>query len=172
MKSAFGWRLVLTTGLVALGGCQLFEKKPVEEPVVQAPPEPEPAPMFPESAVPAPEPQPQQPQSMTITTGQSASPQPGMQAQPPTPAPRAPVRPVDTTATAGTNREDWRPMPKENYGQPKAQRTYVVRQGDTLQKISQKFYGTTKKWRSLASANRGTVKDPDKIVVGTKLVIP
>lgn len=176
MRALFGWRLVLTAGLVALCGCQLFEKKSNDEAVVQAPPEPEPEPvhMFPESAVPAPEPQPPRTSStMTITTGNSASPAPTAYTPPPAPEPRVPARPVDSSvATTTTDRGNWQPAPKENYGKPKAERTYVVRQGDTLQKISRKYYGTTRKWRSIAQANRSTVKDPDKIIVGTKLVIP
>lgn len=63
--------------------------------------------------------------------------------------------------------------PKEKYAPAKAgSRTYVVRKGDTLQEISKKFYGTTKSWRKIADANKSKVKDPNKLQIGTKLVIP
>ena len=49
----------------------------------------------------------------------------------------------------------------------------MVRKGDTLQKISEKFYGTTKKWRRIHQANQKTLtKGPDFLQVGMKLVIP
>lgn len=51
-------------------------------------------------------------------------------------------------------------------------KTYVVKKGDTLQKISSEVYGTTKKWKKIFDANKDTLKDPDKIKVGQKLVIP
>jgi nucleoid-associated protein YgaU len=51
-------------------------------------------------------------------------------------------------------------------------RTYKVAKGDTLQKISRKFYGTTKKWPLLYKANRDKLKTPDKVYPGQILVIP
>ena len=51
-------------------------------------------------------------------------------------------------------------------------RYYTVRKGDTLQEISMKFYGTTKNWRRIYNANKGTVKDPNKLTEGMKINIP
>lgn len=51
-------------------------------------------------------------------------------------------------------------------------RVYVVEKGDTLQKISKKMYGTTKKWNRIYDANKGILKSPDMIKVGQELVIP
>lgn len=51
-------------------------------------------------------------------------------------------------------------------------KTYTVQRGDTLQKISQKFYGTSKSWMKIYEANRGKIKKPDVIVVGTVIKIP
>jgi len=45
-------------------------------------------------------------------------------------------------------------------------RTYAVRKGDTLQKISRKFYGTTKKWPLLYKTNRDKLKSADKLHPG------
>ncbi len=49
---------------------------------------------------------------------------------------------------------------------------YTVARGDTLQKISQKFYGTSKKWKKIYNANKDTLKAPDKIFPGKILNIP
>jgi len=49
---------------------------------------------------------------------------------------------------------------------------YVVQKGDTLQKISEKLYGTTRKWQSLYNANKHMLKSPDRIRSGQKLLIP
>jgi nucleoid-associated protein YgaU len=43
---------------------------------------------------------------------------------------------------------------------------YTVQSGDTLQKISQKLYGTTKKWHKLYLLNKDIMKSPDKIHPG------
>jgi nucleoid-associated protein YgaU len=50
--------------------------------------------------------------------------------------------------------------------------TYKVKTGDTLQKISAKFYGTTKRWTLIYKANRDKIKSPDKVFPGQVLVIP
>jgi nucleoid-associated protein YgaU len=49
---------------------------------------------------------------------------------------------------------------------------YTVQKGDTLQKISQKFYGTTKKWPKIFDANSEALKGPNKIYPGQVLNIP
>lgn len=49
---------------------------------------------------------------------------------------------------------------------------YKVEKNDTLQKISQKFYGTTRKWPKIYEANKDTLKAPDKVYPGQILNIP
>lgn len=49
---------------------------------------------------------------------------------------------------------------------------YVVQKNDTLQKISHKFYGTTRKWNFLYKANKDVLKSPDKLHPGVELLIP
>jgi len=49
---------------------------------------------------------------------------------------------------------------------------YTVGKNDTLQKISQKFYGTTKKWHKIYKANQDALKAPDKIYPGQVINIP
>jgi nucleoid-associated protein YgaU len=49
---------------------------------------------------------------------------------------------------------------------------YTVQKGDTLQKISKKFYGTTKKWTKIYEANKDIIKGPNKIYPGQAINIP
>ena len=50
--------------------------------------------------------------------------------------------------------------------------TYEIKSGDTLSKISKQFYGSANEYMRIFYANRDQLKDPDKIQVGQKLVIP
>ena len=50
--------------------------------------------------------------------------------------------------------------------------TYTVVNNDTLEKISQKVYGTTKKWKQIYEANSDKLKSPDRIYSGQVLKIP
>lgn len=49
---------------------------------------------------------------------------------------------------------------------------YTVQAGDTLQKISKKFYGTTRKWTKIYEANADNLKGPDKLYPGQVINIP
>jgi nucleoid-associated protein YgaU len=49
---------------------------------------------------------------------------------------------------------------------------YTVAKGDTLQKISKKFYGTTKKWSKIYNANRDVLSGPDRIYPGQTINVP
>lgn len=51
-------------------------------------------------------------------------------------------------------------------------KSYTVKKGDTLEKISKKFYGTTRKWRRIYDANRDVLKSPDRLYAGQELRIP
>lgn len=53
-----------------------------------------------------------------------------------------------------------------------AGQTYTVKRGDTLSAISLQFYGKANAYMRIFEANRDQLKDPDKIEVGQKLVIP
>lgn len=50
--------------------------------------------------------------------------------------------------------------------------SYTVQKGDTLQKISKKFYGTTQNWYKIYKANKGVLKNPDSLQPGQTLTIP
>ena len=49
---------------------------------------------------------------------------------------------------------------------------YTVGKDDTLQKISQKFYGTTRKWKLIYDNNLDVIKNPDRLYPGTQIKIP
>jgi len=49
---------------------------------------------------------------------------------------------------------------------------YTVGKNDTLQKISKKFYGTSKNWMKIYRANTDVLKGPDKVYPGQVLNIP
>jgi nucleoid-associated protein YgaU len=55
---------------------------------------------------------------------------------------------------------------------PPPPKTYVVVDGDTLTKISKKFYGTPGRWEDILNANHSVVKDEKSLVVGSTLTIP
>jgi len=69
----------------------------------------------------------------------------------------------------GTTATGTAPVIAEGQGE---MQQYSVQKGDTLQKISQKFYGTTKKWNKIYEANKSVLKAPDKIYPGQKINIP
>ena len=52
----------------------------------------------------------------------------------------------------------------------RGQRTYVVKSGDTLSRISQQFYGTGARYRLIEEANPGL--DARNLSIGQRLVIP
>ncbi|CAN5901251.1 hypothetical protein BH20GEM1_BH20GEM1_01800 [soil metagenome] len=51
-------------------------------------------------------------------------------------------------------------------------RTYTVRGGDSLWKISEEMYGDGNQWNRIYEANRDQIKDPDMIQPGWVLNIP
>ena len=148
MRGMTAWTLVVILAVFALStGCEDKNKE------VAAAPTQEPVQKFPEATVPPPEPQPA-----------------------PTATNTPPPPPVDTTAEkpAAKSSHKSKQQPKESYAtkEKKGGKTYVVKKGDTLQKISEKFYGTTKKWQKICEANKKVLKDCNDLEPGTKLVIP
>ena len=50
--------------------------------------------------------------------------------------------------------------------------TYTVQRGDTLSKISQRFFGTANRWKTIYEANKERIPNVNHLKVGTSLVIP
>jgi nucleoid-associated protein YgaU len=51
-------------------------------------------------------------------------------------------------------------------------RTYKVKAGDTLSKISKEFYGSPNEYMKIFDANKDQLTNPDNIRVGQELKIP
>ncbi|MDR3274095.1 MAG: LysM peptidoglycan-binding domain-containing protein [Puniceicoccales bacterium] len=60
---------------------------------------------------------------------------------------------------------------RENFDS-KRQIRHVVRVGDTLSKISQKYYGTPTHWKKIFEANQDDIPFPSALTVGQELIIP
>lgn len=54
----------------------------------------------------------------------------------------------------------------------KTTRFHIVRKGENLSAIAQQYYGSANQWRKIVAANTKTIKDPSKISLGIKLIIP
>ncbi len=48
----------------------------------------------------------------------------------------------------------------------------VVREGDTLTSLATEYYGTPSAYVRILDANRGAIRNPDKILPGTLLILP
>ncbi|MDR0679836.1 MAG: LysM peptidoglycan-binding domain-containing protein [Puniceicoccales bacterium] len=72
------------------------------------------------------------------------------------------------------------PGPKKNALTPVAQKSitstspvkHIVRVGDTLSKISQKYYGTSAYWKKIFEVNQEAIPFPNALTVGQELIIP
>src|SRR5260370_5494187 len=53
-----------------------------------------------------------------------------------------------------------------------AARSYTVQAGDSLSKIAKQFYGDANKYMKIFEANKDKLTDPNKVNVGTELLIP
>jgi nucleoid-associated protein YgaU len=51
-------------------------------------------------------------------------------------------------------------------------RVHQVRPGETLYSIARQYYGEDRQYKKIWAANRNRVKDPNKIRIGMKLIIP
>jgi nucleoid-associated protein YgaU len=58
---------------------------------------------------------------------------------------------------------------KKPHPEPKS---YTVQAGDSLFKISEKFYGDTTQWKKIRDANRATINPDGRLRIGQTLVIP
>lgn len=61
------------------------------------------------------------------------------------------------------------PTPKPTPQPAPTPQVYVIKEGDTLSKVARSFGLTLDQ---LLAANKETIKDPDRIVVGDEIVIP
>ena len=87
--------------------------------------------------------------------------------------------PTNETDTAETKPTSISPEPElpytaqyEQAEKIKPQKFHIVLKGQTLTQISQKYYGSAGNWKKILDANRDKIKDPNKLIPGTKLIIP
>lgn len=64
------------------------------------------------------------------------------------------------------------PPPAPVVATPAAPRVHTVASGDSLSKISKQYYGTATRWNEILQANKDVIRNPDALVLGTKLRIP
>ena len=103
------------------------------------------------------------------------SPEPNLPQTLPAPAATPPVEtpPQETAAAAQKPAEAVSDSTvHEQTEKIETQRFYIVRRGDTLSKISAKYYGSAGQWRKILEANKQTLTNPDKLTPGQKLIIP
>jgi len=100
----------------------------------------------------------------------------GQSGTPSTPPAEMPAAPIAETPAVQTAVEEQQSVVDstvhEQTEKIETQRFHVVRKGETLSKISLTYYGSAGKWRKIFEANRETIKDPDKLTAGAKLIIP
>lgn len=174
MRTTGAWMLAAGIAVVLTGCNDKNKTAPIET-----------APM--QTAAPAPYPRDAGTTHQEPLTAVTPAPEPVAEAPSPAPVPVPEAAPVDTNPPAHKSAKKSTTAkhhetavseqgPKESY--PKKEKsaggkTYTVKKGDTLQEISQKYYGTTKNWRKLYKANEKKIgTDPNKLVEGTKLRIP
>ena len=99
-------------------------------------------------------------------------------------------RPIPVSAPAPAPRKEVQPAPRKSQeikaaprpatpaespvSAPafKKTRVYVVKEGDTLARIAQRFYGNPQLWTVIYSANKPLIDDPKTLTVGQKILIP
>jgi nucleoid-associated protein YgaU len=87
------------------------------------------------------------------------------------PAPALPVSFQPQRDSAPTS--DWRPQPVARAPQPKAKpRPYRLRDGDTLEKIAERFLDNRQRANEVFEANRDVLARPDLLPVGATIFIP
>ena len=87
----------------------------------------------------------------------------------------SPVKILGEATGAGDEIEKNNPPDTTIYEQDekiKSQKFHIVREGETLSKISSLYYGSAGKWQKILDSNRNTITDANKIKPGMKLIIP
>jgi nucleoid-associated protein YgaU len=77
-----------------------------------------------------------------------------------------------TRGTAARPSEAPNAPPEDSQEPITTTRFHIVQRGETLSGIAQQYYGSASQWRTILEANQDTIKDPDRISPGTKLIIP
>ncbi|MBS0632894.1 MAG: LysM peptidoglycan-binding domain-containing protein [Verrucomicrobia bacterium] len=84
-------------------------------------------------------------------------------------SPTVTVAPLATPANDTNDRPE---LKRTKPTPPPANRTHVVKKGDTLFNISQRYYGTPSKWRAIYDANRDQLPSQNSLKLNMELKIP
>ena len=87
-------------------------------------------------------------------------------AQPSRPAANAPKKPNQLDSLFGGAKK-----PKGDSAQQRPS-TYTVQEGDTLYKISERFYGSSRMWRHIREANKAIISTDGRVRTGQVLTLP
>lgn len=91
----------------------------------------------------------------------------------PAPQERAPVADRPSPAISQENRPALPDYTIYERAEPiKTTRFHIVQKGENLSLIARQYYGSATTWHKILAANPKTIKDPNKIAPGTKLIIP
>jgi NitT/TauT family transport system substrate-binding protein len=93
---------------------------------------------------------------------------------PPAAAKAKPVIPEEKAKTAKAAAEKAAPPPVSVASNPSTgtPQYHIVKGGETLSKIAEQYYASVYQWSRIYEANRDTVKNPNYIYIGQKLIIP
>jgi len=83
--------------------------------------------------------------------------------------PATPVTPVGPPRSATSTQPQVTQPPA---ARPGSVRIHVVRQGDTLYRLSTQYYGSGNRWREIFAANRDVMTSETDLKIGTQLKIP
>jgi nucleoid-associated protein YgaU len=72
------------------------------------------------------------------------------------------VKELDTAYATGTSG----PLPEGTRG------IYVLRQGESLSRVANAFYGDSDRWKDIVEANKDKIPDPNMVRAGTVILIP
>ncbi len=93
--------------------------------------------------------------------------------QPPAqPPPRQVAAPVQAPPAATPAQNQTQPTATQPAMTARAARTHVVRQGDTLYKLADRYYRDKSRWRDIYAANRDVMKSEADLKIGMALEIP
>ena len=83
--------------------------------------------------------------------------------------------PVSQPAKLASDENAGNPFAKKEKAQEKKRivpETYTVEEGDTLMRISVKFYGTNRKWREIREANKTVITPDGRVRAGQVIKLP
>ncbi|ADJ29388.1 LysM peptidoglycan-binding domain-containing protein [Nitrosococcus watsonii] len=68
--------------------------------------------------------------------------------------------------------EQPKPSGMDQRGEEINSKSVTIQRGDSLSSLAARVYGDANKWRVIYEANQDKIKNPDQLLVGTKLTIP